>query len=59
MKEKYNLNVIVPQKEIIEYKEALIFALMGVLRVRNEDNILAMVTGSDEDHSAGRLHYPE
>ncbi len=38
---------------LIEYKEALIFALMGVLRIRNEINILSSVTGANRDHSGG------
>lgn len=38
---------------LTDYKEALIFALMGVLRLRNEINVLASATGSSEDHSTG------
>jgi anhydro-N-acetylmuramic acid kinase len=45
--------VIIPGKEIIEFKEALIFALMGVLRLNNEINVFASATGSLRDHSSG------
>ena len=38
---------------LIEYKEALIFALMGVLRIRNEINILSSVTGAKRNQSGG------
>lgn len=45
--------VIVPDKKIIDYKEALIFALLGVLRLQNENNCLSSVTGSSKDNSGG------
>lgn len=44
-----------PPKELIEFKEALIFAFMGILRLRGENNVLCSVTGSTEDHSSGLL----
>jgi len=58
MRENYGLNIMIPEKEIIEFKEGLIFAFMGLLRMRNENNVLATVTGSEEDHSSGLIHYP-
>jgi anhydro-N-acetylmuramic acid kinase len=52
---KTKLEVIVPSVELIDFKEALIFALMGVLRVRNEINCLASVTGARQDSCCGIL----
>jgi anhydro-N-acetylmuramic acid kinase len=46
-------NLIIPDKILIEYKEALIFALMGVLRKRGENNVLCSATGASRDHSSG------
>lgn len=49
------INAVVPSSEIIEYKEALIFGLLGVLKLRNEVNCLASVTGAKNDHSSGKI----
>ena len=47
--------IIVPSNEIINYKEALIFALLGVLRIQNKTNCLQSVTGALKDHSSGKI----
>ena len=47
------MQIIVPDKKTIEFKEALIFALLGVLKLRNEINVLSSVTGAKKDHSSG------
>ncbi|TPD69979.1 anhydro-N-acetylmuramic acid kinase [Flavobacterium microcysteis] len=48
----------VPDDKTVEYKEALIFALLGVLKLRNEVNVLASVTGAKHDHSSGKIFLP-
>ncbi len=55
IRSKTTAAVIIPQKEIINYKEALIFAFMGVLRMNNEINVLSSATGSTSDHSSGMI----
>lgn len=50
------LQVVIPDKKILEYKEALIFALLGVLKLRNEINVLSSVTGATKDHSSGTIY---
>ncbi len=50
--------IIIPNQEIIEYKEALVFGLLGILRDRNEVNCLKSVTGAARDHSSGEILIP-
>lgn len=54
-----NVTVVVPTKRLIAYKEALVFALMGVLRVENKTNVLSSVTGAREDSSSGQVFQPK
>ena len=46
----------VPNSILVKYKEALVFALLGVLRYRNEINCFASVTGARCDSSTGVIH---
>lgn len=50
--------LVIPDRFLVEYKEALIFALLGVLKLRGEVNILKSVTGADHDHSSGFIYTP-
>lgn len=47
--------LVIPDPMLIKFKEALVFAFLGVLRVRNEINVWKSVTGARTDHSAGVL----
>ncbi len=55
IKAKTKTEINIPSKEIIEYKEALIFAFMGVLRSLGLNNVLSSATGSLRDHSSGLI----
>lgn len=55
IKAKTKSEIIIPEKETIDYKEALIFAFMGVLKMNNEINVLSSATGSTSDHCSGVL----
>jgi anhydro-N-acetylmuramic acid kinase len=50
-----HIEVIVPDEKLIQYKEALIMAFMGVLRWRQEYNVLSSVTGAARDSIGGAL----
>lgn len=50
------ISIEIPDAKTLEYKEALIFALLGVLRLRNEVNVLFSVTGARHDHSSGKIY---
>ncbi|WP_194850101.1 anhydro-N-acetylmuramic acid kinase [Nonlabens antarcticus] len=53
-----DFTITLPESKIIEYKEAVVFALLGVLRLRNEVNCLSSVTGASSDHCSGVIHTP-
>ena len=52
---KTKTKLIVPSKKIVMFKEAIIFAFLGLLRFRDEVNCLSEITGSSVDHSSGDI----
>ncbi|WP_424989197.1 anhydro-N-acetylmuramic acid kinase [Flagellimonas sp.] len=53
------VKLVIPPSEIIAFKEALVFALMGVLKMVNETNVLSSVTGASKDSSSGIIYEPQ
>ena len=56
--EKYldpSFKLVIPESYLIEYKEAIIFALLGWLRVHSKINVLRSVTGATKDTSSGKI----
>ncbi len=47
--------IVIPNKKIVEYKEALIFALLGYLKLQDRINVLSSVTGALRNHSSGKV----
>jgi len=56
--EKTKHKTIIPSTQIIDFKEAIVFAFLGVLRLREETNCLRSVTGAIHDHSGGAIYLP-
>jgi anhydro-N-acetylmuramic acid kinase len=50
-----DIEVVIPDDNIIQYKEALVMALIGVLRWRQENNVLSSVTGAKRDSIGGAV----
>ncbi len=56
IKQKTNKKLIIPDSEIIEFKEALIFGFLGLLRYLGKENTLASVTGAIKNSSGGGIY---
>jgi anhydro-N-acetylmuramic acid kinase len=50
-----NITVVIPEPDVVKYKEALVMALIGALRWREESNVLSTVTGASRDSSGGAM----
>jgi anhydro-N-acetylmuramic acid kinase len=47
--------IIVPDKNIVNYKEPLAMAIMGILRWREENNVFSYITGASRDSIGGSV----
>ncbi len=52
-------DIVIPSPDVVEFKEALVFAFLGLLRLREEINCYASVTGAERDSCSGILYRPE
>lgn len=50
--------LIIPEPEIVDYKEAIVFALLGKLRLDGTTNVYGRITGSGRDSSSGCIYLP-
>lgn len=51
-----NTEIFIPEADVINYKEAIIFALLGWLYSENKTNILSSATGASKDSIGGALY---
>ncbi|MDZ4680402.1 MAG: anhydro-N-acetylmuramic acid kinase [Saprospiraceae bacterium] len=51
-----NVEVVVPDSRIISFKEAILMALLGALRMLGKPNCMASVTGAERDAVGGAVH---
>ena len=50
-----NFEIYIPSEEVVKFKEALIIALLGLLRWREQYTVLASVTGASQNSIGGAL----
>jgi anhydro-N-acetylmuramic acid kinase len=58
LRKSTNCDIIVPDAKTIEFKEALVFALLGLLRWFEQPNCLASATGASHDSIGGAVYLP-
>ncbi|MDG1185596.1 MAG: anhydro-N-acetylmuramic acid kinase [Schleiferiaceae bacterium] len=56
--EENNVPIVLPEKTIIEAKEAIVFALLGFERFMGRANVIGTTTGSGIWHSSGTIFHP-
>lgn len=53
--EKLHTELVIPDEQTVKFKEAIVMGLIGVLRWREETNVLSSVTGASRDSISGAL----
>jgi anhydro-N-acetylmuramic acid kinase len=56
IKTQTNVKILLPDKMLIDYKEALIFAFLGLLFKLDKENVMSDVTGCSRNHIGGALY---
>lgn len=56
--EKTKHQIIIPDQKVVDYKEAVVFAFLALLRSLGKINVYSSVTGAGTDTSAGTLFMP-
>jgi len=56
LKKKCHSEIIIPSEEIIDFKEALIFSFLGLLRLSEKENSLSAITNATKDNIGGAIY---
>jgi anhydro-N-acetylmuramic acid kinase len=56
IQEKANVQIVIPDEQWVDFKEALVFAFLGYLRVHEENNCLQSVTGATKNCCGGSVY---
>lgn len=57
IQQRWDGEVIVPDTFTVNFKEALVFAFLGLLRLNGENNCIASVTGAERDNCGGAIYF--
>ena len=52
------IDIVIPSSDLVSFKEALVFAFMGLLKMKGQINVLCSVTGASKDSSSGVVYHP-
>ncbi len=55
IQDRISNNLFIPDDQLIAFKEAIVFAFLGVLRLNGEINCFSSVTGADRDSCSGTI----
>lgn len=56
--QKENENIKIPELNLIDFKEAIIFSFLGLKRFLRQINTISSATGSTKDSCGGTIFYP-
>lgn len=56
IRDKFNGEIEIPADQLIQFKEAIIFAYLGYLRVQHQINTLSSVTGASKNSTGGCIY---
>lgn len=58
IRERTKHQIAIPDPLLVDFKEALVFAFLGLLRWLGETNVYKSVTGAQSDSCSGTIHLP-
>jgi anhydro-N-acetylmuramic acid kinase len=58
IRERTKHKLVIPDSLLVDFKEALVFGFLGLLRWLGEINVYKSVTGAQSDSCSGKIHLP-